>query len=102
MNYRWGQLAASSVGCDKGEAQIHCLQSVSVDRLLKTPITSGPNGAQAVIDGSYTETPFLPMSPRDIMSSGKYNNNISLLLGYNKDEGILHTGNAYKLSLIHI
>ena len=96
INYRWGQLAASSVGCDKGEAQIHCLQSVSVDRLLKTPITSGPNGAQAVIDGSYTETPFLPMSPRDIMSSGKYNNNISLLLGYNKDEGILHTGNAYK------
>ena len=29
-------------------------------------------------------------------SGGKYNNNISLLLGYNKDEGILHTGNAYK------
>ena len=94
--FRWGQLAASSVGCDKGEAQIHCLQSVSVERLLKTPISSGPNGAHAVIDGSFSDDPFLPLSPKEILSSGDYNNNVSLLLGYNKDEGIIHTGEVFK------
>jgi carboxylesterase type B len=93
---RWGQLAASSVGCDNGEAQVHCLQRVSVERLLKTSRRSGPNGAQAVVDGSFTDFPFLPLSPREIMNSGAYNNNVSLLLGYNKDEGILHTADAYK------
>ena len=94
--FRSGQLAASSVGCDEGDAQLHCLQTVSIKRLLKTDLSTGPNGAQAVIDGSYTDVPFLPYSPREIMESGLYNHNVSLILGYNKDEGLLHTANAYK------
>ena len=88
-------MASSSVGCDKGDAQLHCLQTVSVKRLLKTSLSTGPNGAQAVIDGSFTDVPFLPYSPREIMNSGFYNHNVSLILGYNKDEGLLHTANAY-------
>ena len=36
------------------------------------------------------------MSPKEIMSSGKYNHNVSLLLGTNKDEGLLHTADTYK------
>ena len=93
---RSGQLAASSVGCDEGDAQLHCLQTVSVKRLLKTSLSSGPNGAQAVVDGSFTDVPFLPYSPRQIMESGFYNRNVSLILGYNRDEGLLHTANAHK------
>ena len=93
---RWGQLVASSVGCDKGEVQLHCLQSVSVERLLRTQLAAGPNGAQAVIDKPHSSSPFLPMSPKEIMRSGDYNHEVSLLLGYNKDEGLLHTGAAYK------
>ena len=89
-------MAASSVGCDKGEVQLTCLQTVSMERLLKTSIGSGPNGAQAVIDGSFTTTPFLPMSPKEIISSDKYNANVSLLLGSNEDEGLLHTATAYQ------
>ena len=94
--FRSGQLAASSVGCDEGDAQLHCLQTVSIKRLLKTELSTGPNGAQAVIDGSFTDVPFLPYSPREIMDSGLYNHKVSLILGYNKDEGLLHTANAYK------
>ena len=93
---RSGHLAASSVGCDEGDAQLHCLQTVSVKRLLKTSLSSGPNGAQAVVDGSFTDVPFLPYSPRQIMESGFYNRNVSLILGYNRDEGLLHTANAHK------
>ena len=93
---RWGQLAASSVGCDNGEGQVDCLQTVSVEQLLGTSRESGPNGAQAVIDKSFSKFPFLPLSPRELMDSGNYNNNVSLLLGYNKDEGLLHTGEAHK------
>ena len=93
---RWGQLVASSVGCDKGEVQLQCLQSLSVERLLRTQLTAGPNGAQAVIDESHSSSPFLPMSPKEIMRSGEYNHEVSLLLGSNKDEGLLHTGAAYK------
>ena len=75
---------------------MHCLQSVSVERLLRTQLAAGPNGAQAVIDKPHSSSPFLPMSPKEIMRSGDYNHEVSLLLGYNKDEGLLHTGAAYK------
>lgn len=63
-------------------------------RLLKPGVKRF--GAQAVIDGSFTDVPFLPYSPREIMDSGLYNHNVSLILGFNKDEGLLHTANAYK------
>ena len=53
-------------------------------------------GAQAVIDGTVSDSPFLPKSPKEILKSGDYTHNVGVLLGYNKDEGLYFTAEAHK------
>ena len=81
-------MAASSVGCEfSGDIteQIECLQSVPVEYFINgSAVLSGHLGAQAVVDGSFSNNPFLPMHPRDLMISGQYNSKVNVLLGCNR------------------
>ena len=65
---------------------ILCLQDVPVTNYTDSWIQNGPNSAQAVIDGTFSSKPFLPSTPREIIDSGNYNHNISVLLGCNRYE----------------
>lgn len=67
-----------------------------MERLLRTTLQNGPNGAQAVIDNTFSNSPFLPISPKEILKSGEYSQDVGLLLGCNKDEGLFFTAGAYQ------
>ena len=91
---RWGQKVVESVGCGVFQnitEQIKCLQEIDVKTLASSPIQNGFNGANAVVDGKFSKKPFLPDHPKKLMESGNYNKNINLLLGCNRDEGLLFT-----------
>ena len=84
---RWGDKVADSVGCglfDCDEETVLCLQDVPVDNFTNSWIQNGPNSAQAVIDGKFSSNPFLPSTPYEIIKSGHYNYNVSILLGCNR------------------
>ena len=93
--YRYGNIIADDLDCNITDSveQLKCLQNVTVDKILhrekRTPLDS-PLGSQAVIDGT-----FLPMSPKMMMVMGQYNQNVDILLGCNKDEGLKFTSPAY-------
>ena len=66
-----------------------------VKTLLECRYRTGPYGSQAVVDGTFSEKPFLPMSAKELMVSGQYNENIDLLLGCNKEDGLVFTNPIY-------
>ena len=85
--HRWGGIVTGNVGCgsfDNEEETILCLQDVPVDNFSNSYIQNGPNSAQAVIDAGFSDTPFLPNTPKEIIDSGDYNYNVSILLGCNR------------------
>ena len=102
-------MIADDLGCGKanlsaGQDQLKCLQTVPVNDILnrvpknrtKYPLDS-PLGPQAVIDGSFlpSNSSFLPMSPKMMMVMGQYNQNVDILIGCNKDEGLKFTADAH-------
>merc|ERR1719422_2047589 len=48
-------------------------------------------GPQAVIDISFSKNSFLPDRPKRLMDNGTYNKDVNILLGSNRDEGLLST-----------
>jgi hypothetical protein len=85
--YRWGNKVVGVLGCDafdNEEERIMCLQQVPVEVFAVSNIQNGPNSAQAVIDGEFAPNPFLPYTPKQILDSGDYNFNVSILLGCNR------------------
>ena len=85
--YRWGGTVTKSVGCgsfEHEEETILCLQDVPADDFSNSYIQNGPNSAQAVIDAGFSNNPFLPNTPKEIIDSGDYNYNVSILLGCNR------------------
>ena len=60
------------------------VQKVPVDDFSNSYIQNGPNSAQAVIDSGFSNNPFLPSTPKEIIDSGDYNYNINILLGCNR------------------
>ena len=78
---------ADSVGCgsfDNDEDTVSCLQDVPVDSFTESWIQNGPNGAMSVIDSGFSSNPFLPNTPNQIIDSGDYNYNVSILTGCNR------------------
>ena len=105
--FRYGQDLAGEMGCNStlGSAnQVECLRNLTTyEIVVKHPGTFGrsmlgPKGTQAVIDGSYSDNPFLPHSTRYILKSSEYNKNIDILSGSNKDDGLEFTAQFYKNS----
>ena len=87
IHFRWGQMCAEGLGCNQEDSlntQIQCLQELPVDDIVESGIIVGFRGAQAVVDGSFSDEPFLPDHPKSLMSSGMYNKNVNILLGSNR------------------
>jgi len=53
--------------------------------------------SEPVVDGTFTDDPFLPEYPKIIFESGDYDKSVDILLGTNYDEGILFTQLFYSL-----
>lgn len=78
-------MAVSSVGCDANtQFLVDCLQNTSVQNFYNGSEVQGHLGAQAVVDGGFSNTPFLPDHPIALMASGEYNYNVNVLLGSNR------------------
>merc|ERR1719367_2199471 len=107
---QYGQMIAEDLNCKKtnltgDQTQLQCLQNVTVEDILNRepkdrnqyPLDS-PLGPQAVIDGGFLpgNSSFLPMSPKMMMVMGQYNQNVDILIGCNKEEGLKFTQPAYK------
>ena len=110
---RFGHLLAAELGCGQynrsivKEAmpfktnQIECLRNLSTADIVYTPgsfgrSVLGPKGSQAVIDGAYSHSPFLPKPIKESMKSGEYNTNVDILLGSNKDDGLEFTAQLHQ------
>ena len=105
--FRYGQNLAVAMGCNStsdSADQVKCLRNLSTHEIVVDhPGTFGrsmlgPKGSQAVIDGSYSEKPFLPHSTRFILKNSEYNNNVDILSGSNKDDGLEFTAQFYNNS----
>ena len=84
---RWGKKVSEAVECgsfDDEKQLIVCLQQVPVEVFAVSDIQNGPNSAQAVIDGRFSNNSFLPSSPREMFKRGQYNYNVSVLIGCNR------------------
>jgi hypothetical protein len=87
LHLRYGQSSAEDLGCNQNEdinAQITCLQELPLENIVNSNIVVGFRGAQAVVDGSFSDEPFLPDHPKILMSSGMYNMDVNILLGNNR------------------
>ena len=91
-------MIAEDLGCGKTNStdreQVECLQNnVAVHDILAMPrrySIDSPIGPQAVIDHN-----FLPDTPKMMMVMGQYNQNVDILLGCNRDEGLQFTAPIY-------
>ena len=93
-------MIADSLGCGNESftniEKLECLQAVQVDDLLKSVDRTGPVGSQAVIDSFLPpQDQFLPQSAKMMMVMGMYNQDVDILLGCNKDEGLIFTTPIY-------
>ena len=68
---------------DPGVQICACLTSFSLSSL-------GPLIWIAVPDNDIISSPFLPGKAEDLMASGDFNTEVEILIGTNKDEGILN------------
>ena len=80
-------MCAEYLGCNQTEdinTQITCLQNLPADDFVNSNVQVGFRYAQAVVDGSFSNDPFLPDHPKFLMSSGTYNKDVNLMLGSNR------------------
>ena len=87
LHFRWGQTCAKYLGCNQSEVintQITCLQNLPADDFVNSYYQVGYRGPQAVVDESFSDDPFLPDHPKFLMSSGRYNKDVNIILGSNK------------------
>ena len=73
-----GQYVLNELQC----ADLQCLQSKSMEDFIAT--LQSMDYWNAVF-----ETPFLPKSPHELLINGEFNNEIEVIMGTNRDEGIL-------------
>ena len=55
----------------------------------QTDLGTGGIVWNAVPDGDFTSDPFLPTEPGKILYSGSFNHDVEIIIGTNKDEGLL-------------
>ena len=112
LHFRFGQILAAELGCGSiaprfnrlvNINQAECLRNLTSEFITRHPGTFGrsklgPKGTQAVIDGAYSDTPFLPKSTRMCLESGEYYSDVDILMGSNKDDGLEFTAQLYQNS----
>jgi len=88
----YGNRAADAMGCLLGPVhhKINCLQGLDMEKFAKLSqiflINLKPNE-----DADYAEDPFLPMSPMNALRNGSYAKDVKVLVGSNKDDGLILT-----------
>ena len=81
---------ATKLGCpvDSQDQEIlNCLQDVDVDQFYDTAMNISQASFGKLVDKKFSEKPFFQMHPETSFLSGKFEN-VSLIIGFNKDEGI--------------
>ena len=66
------------------EDQVECLQTQDPISILNCPVQVGHMGPIAVVDGSFSDEPFLPDHPRNLIKDGNYHKDAAVLLGSNR------------------
>ena len=94
------------MGCDEEPDVLACLQSRGYEELIEYTDLLGSGAIvwtvshiwtedvltrypQAVPDSSFSSNPFLPGLPEDLFSSGQFDTQVEIIIGTNKDEGVL-------------
>ena len=95
LHYR--DLLVRNLGCDAPACDcdtLTCLQLVPLAEVLaQTYLIKGGTGDgiwQAVVDSTFTSSPFLPASPEDLLDAGDFHKEVEVIIGTNKDEGIIY------------
>ena len=83
-----------ALGCEfEEEEELNCLQEKKAeDVIVKSRFENVLPGRiiwMPAPDYEYSENPFIPGEPEDLMSSGNFNRDVEVIIGTNADEGIL-------------
>ena len=92
----YSDMFLSNLVCTPGD--LACIQSKSVvDIINNTYVLDIPGDAlgnfgtawMPVMDADFTEDSFLPGNPKDLLNSGKFNSDVEIIIGSNREEGLL-------------
>ena len=89
---RWARELALLVGCVQllPGPLLHCLREAAPLALAGAELEVGLL-SQPVVDGSFARQPFLPLDPPTAFQTGDFNREVAVLLGTNRNEGLLLT-----------
>jgi len=86
----YAEIFSQSLGCDREEDMLACLQEQEMaDILALTNLGELASVWLPVPDTDFTEEPFLPGDPEELMKAGEFDTDIEVVVGTTKDEGIL-------------
>ena len=88
---KWHQDFIEKLGC--GQDTLECLENVEADKIsdigLNMSYTIGASVWSLIPDMDFTQTPFMPGNPETLLSDGQFNTDVQVIIGFNKDEGVL-------------
>ena len=88
---KWHQEFIEKLGC--GQDTLECLENVEADKIsdvgLNMSYTIGASVWSLMPDMDFTQTPFMPGNPETLLSDGQFNKDVKVIIGFNKDEGVL-------------
>ena len=80
------------LGCDETDYPLACVQSKDMEEILyNSQLTDLTDNYiwMPVVDEQIAYTPFLPLDPQDALERGVFNKEKEVIIGSNRDEGIL-------------
>jgi carboxylesterase type B len=93
---QYSQIFSANLHCPQGD--LACLQSKeSSEVIMQTFLLDIPGNAlenfgtawMPVMDAEFTEESFLPGNPQDLLTSGQFNSDAEIIIGSNRNEGLL-------------
>ena len=92
----YSSLLAEILNCDQSEDVLACLQEQTIEDIGNAGRLNDYTDCwmcliwNAIPDYEFTNQPFIPNEPKELLASGDFNKNIDVIIGTNKDEGILY------------
>lgn len=87
---KFGAKSAALIGCTQEDSQLRCLRKKPVSEIMSMDVRN-EFLSQPVVDGNFSDTPFLPLKPKDMIQLGDYDRDVDILLGFNSQEGLMVT-----------
>jgi len=89
---RYASLLSAGVGCQEDENLLGCLQEVAFEDIVALTYLTEPRETywQAIPDSAFTNTPYLPGNPEDLLMSGDFLTDVEVVFGTTADEGLLY------------